>query len=287
VRRTLAILTTAAAVAATALAGTADAGTERAPSARAAGGTIVFADEVGIVAIRADGTHARRLTTGGGAPAWSPDGKRIAVGQQSLWITDENGSNSDVVGPEAGLCDTPSWEPSGKRIVCVGPTDDRQSLISDAYGIFIVAVGSGRERLVRGSVESFAAPDFSPDGKRIVFTDRKGILRVLDLGTRRSTALGPGLSPDWSPRGDLIAYSTATAIVVIRPDGSGRRTLVRSKGTVEHPAWSPDGSRVVYALFVGEGWSAPTSLGLRIVPAAGGKSTVLTRTGYQPDWRAG
>ncbi|NJD09137.1 MAG: hypothetical protein FIB01_01410 [Gemmatimonadetes bacterium] len=115
-------------------------------------------------------------------------------------------------------------------------------------------------------------PSWSPDGSRLVFSD--GI--ALSLWTPASPAATPlpgtqdGVAPAWSPDGNWIAFVviargdaavadctcianlsvhhlrswwqvTGYRLIVIRPDGTGRREL----GEGREPAWSPD-SKTLY-----------------------------------------
>ena len=95
--------------------------------------------------------------------------------------------------------------------------------------------------------------------------------------------IGRGASPDWSPSGASIAFATGDALVVSRPDGTAPRMILRSSLTVDQPSWSADGKRIVYAVFAEK--NRLTSRGLRIIDVDGGHPRVLTRSGYDPDWR--
>lgn len=79
--------------------------------------------------------------------------------------------------------------------------------------------------------------------------DRGGVFRLTS---------GPwdDTMPNWSPSGDWIAFSSdrdnpgkgGFDIFVVRPDGSGLKKLVNAHGgRANHPAFSPDSSRVTFA----------------------------------------
>ncbi len=66
-----------------------------------------------------------------------------------------------------------------------------------------------------------------------------------DGGNQRRISFGAGrhATPEWSPRGDLIAFTRTSGnfrIGVLRPDGSGERLLTDSWQD-EAPTWSPNG----------------------------------------------
>lgn len=100
-------------------------------------------------------------------------------------------------------------------------------------------------------------PDYSPDGQSLVFRRLTGIgnggLGTWDLMTVRTdgsslAAIVSGplyrSAPDWGPRGIVfgeIDRATGRAqLVVIQPDGSGRRVLATFNGfDVQSPRWLP------------------------------------------------
>jgi TolB protein len=153
----------------------------------------------------------------------------------------------------------PAFSPGGTKIVWNRNSD-----------IWIMnADGTGKKRLVVGG----QAPAFSPDGTKIAFAridpkegDWEIYWKALD-GTRSKRVtnnLSRDADPAWSPDGKKIAYEFAKAvdpdgcigcvdwsdIFTIRPDGTGRQRLTDLPAQTDayRPDWSPDGSRVVFAV---------------------------------------
>jgi TolB protein len=82
-----------------------------------------------ILVINADGTNPVNLTNttqfNEGAPAWSPNGRRIAFssnrGSQNsnsnIWVMDADGSNPRMVTTAVGHNTEPAWTPDSRRLV--------------------------------------------------------------------------------------------------------------------------------------------------------------------------
>jgi len=142
----------------------------------------------------------------------------------------------------------------------------------------VEANGRGRRRLTRSGPGIDFDPDFSPDGRRIVFRSSRGqyardrysigleAIRVVNVRTRGQRQIQPhtgGLFPAWSPDGKLIAFSglrsaggPVDTIQLMRPDGSGLVDLdVPGAGA----AWSPDGQSIAFGSHPGDGnWAVWT-----------------------------
>ncbi len=136
---------------------------------------------------------------------------------------------------------------------------------------------------------------------RLVVSARDGDLYVGERALTTTAAVDT--EPDWSPDGREIVFvrqapgARATSLYVVRRDGGGLRRLVKGDRVVAMPAWSGDGMRIAYAASPLEGGS----FDVFTVPAAGGVPKLVAagpaeqiapsftreRQGHVPDGRAG
>ncbi len=226
--------------------------------------------------VTADGVPERTIRLGIGvdevgqaAPAWSPDGRELAVGVEGrgIYVVAANGEEPprtlNPLGDE-GYDQVPVWAPDGKRIALFG-----RSAGGDGEAWIMWANGPPHPRLVAGGLDAVA---WSFDGKSLLAEswsseDREDGTYRYPLDRDRATRLGDvgrgllesggrfthrlnlnvSLGMSWAADGQWLAYADEHyQLTVSRPDGSGKRLLTAPSHEYD-PNWSPDGTRIAFA----------------------------------------
>jgi TolB protein len=207
-----------------------------------------------------DGENHRFLTDGRTlvlTPRFSPTAPEITYlsyfnNKPRVYLFNIDTGRQEVLGDFPGMTFAPRFSPDGNKVIMSLATGGNTD-------IYTMDLRTRRVEQLTNSPAIDTSPSYAPDGQRIVFeSDRGGTqqLYVMDANggnpTRITFGQGRYASPVWSPRGDLIAYTRINggrfSIGVIRPDGTGERTLSEAFH-VEGPTWAPNG-RVL--MFFGE-----------------------------------
>ena len=185
-----------------------------------------------------------------GAPAWTPDGTRIAFasdrdGNWEIYDVRADGTGIRRLTNDPAQDLAPVYSPNGRTIVF---SSDRGGA-DDLHLFSMNADGTGARQITFGASE--AAPDFSPDGRKIAYvsqTNGEADIWIADADGSdprpvSSEARIFEYTPRWSPDGDWIAYERYGReypdLFLIRPDGSGRRRLTDTGSYAGAPAWRP------------------------------------------------
>ena len=199
-------------------------------------------------------------------PVWSPDCTRVAYQdeEQAIWTANLDGS--DPVRVTGGYTqdeedDSHAWSPDGSRLAFSRYSGEFVHG-EPVNHIFIVnADGSGEVQLT-DAVADDDSPSWSPDGEQIVFqrhsleadpsaysyNTRDEYLVAIEVDRRSEVPLTRGgvaeRDPEWSPRGDLIAYASDGDLWIMRPDGTYPRPVAVLAPQSPAYSWSPDGSAI-------------------------------------------
>ena len=94
----------------------------------------------------------------------------------------------------------------------------------------------------------------SPDHKTIIMDLQEALWSLPIAGGTAKRLTDPFLEParpDWSPKGDLIAFQSFKTgtfhIWLMKPDGSGVRQLTEGHADDRDPRFSPDGKQVAFS----------------------------------------
>jgi Tol biopolymer transport system component len=128
---------------------------------------------------------------------------------------------------------------------------------------------------------SYALPSWSADGTQLFFVSARGpagAVHVVGADGRRMRRLfrtGVLSQVAWAPRDDFVAFSSRGRVVLVQPNGAGRRVV----GSGIDLAWSPDGSKLAFA---GSALGGP----IVVVDAVGSGRVQVTagRFDHTPAW---
>lgn len=242
--------------------------------------------------IRQVGTIARAQLTKHPAedlsPAWSPDGNTIAFLRRQDSTRNELLLISALGGAERKLAEVIIADSTKARLPALAwAPDGRWLAVADraagdeTEGLFLVSAQTGeKRRLTRPPTNAShdAAPSFSPDGRRLIFTRISSVVSTAEVFLLQ-------LSADFAPVGDA-------------------RPLKTSERFVRSPVWTPDGRSILYLAAPNIGFREQTQLRKIAASGAGtseqvavlegvieemslGRHLVFTRYSNETDiWRA-
>ena len=215
----------------------------------------------GLYVVGANGGKPRLVLRGNFiGPDWSPDGRLIAfvlAYGSPLYVVSPTGDSLRRITSFTGF--SPSWSPDGRELLFATNHLDA----SGARVLWIVPFdGSPPRDISQHGTGEWLDGHWSPSGQQIAHCRyltgvHDSELFIMDRdgsgGQRLTYNDARDGDPAWSPGDSLIAWTQDMGIRVMRPDGTGERTL--SDGS--DPAWSPDGRTIVFARIIqlGRSWN--------------------------------
>ena len=214
---------------------------------------VSFESRKPVVYVHEVDTGKRRLVANfkgsNSAPAWSPDGKTLALtlsreGGSQLFLLDTNSAGLDPkrLAASASIDTEPVFTPDGQAIY----------FVSDRGGspqIYKIPVSGGNAERVTFNGSYNISPSLSPDGRWLTYVSRVAgayKLHLQDLSTGQSQVLtdtSADESPSFAPNGRMIIYATQQqgreALMTSTMDGRVKARLAGQSGDLREPAWGP------------------------------------------------
>jgi TolB protein len=183
------------------------------------------------------------------APAWSTDGKTLAVtlsrdGGSQLYLIDAQAAGAEPrrLTQSSSIDTEPVFAPDGKTIY----------FVSDRGGspqIYRMPVAGGNPERVTFAGTYNISPDLSADGRWMAFISRVNgafKLHVMDLASGAVSAItdtNADESPSFSPNSRLLIYATQQqgkeALMTTTLDGRIKARLAGQNGDIREPNWGP------------------------------------------------
>jgi dipeptidyl aminopeptidase/acylaminoacyl peptidase len=248
------------------------------------------------------------------APAWSPDGKSIAVAMSgSIWNVDPSNGVAHELTYDATYHSTPDWSPDGNWIIYTADNG------GTSIQLAIVNVATGETRALTDDEFVYTDPVFSPDGSRVAYVSTRpnGFFNVFVRAIKNGQWAGEEIAvsrdakyrnsrlyfgeedlhitPTWTRDGKQLLLVSNRGV----PLGSGHVWLVPAvAGGIDdartvvveqtlyraRPHVSIDGKRFVYSSTRG---AADQFSNLYVQPVAGGepyKLTFFDHDAFHPRW---
>lgn len=201
--------------------------------------------------------------------AVSPEGKEVAVIiRGDLYVTDSKYKTTKRITNTPAQERTMSFSPDGRSIVFDSDVDGIWQLFTakiknENEKQFAYATDIEIEPLYKCETSAMQ-PLYSPDGKKVVFLEDRGAIRVLDLDTKKVTTVVDSknnysysdgdISFSWSPDSEWILSTyigpmgwNNADIAISKADGSETINLTESGYSDYNQKWALGGKGVIYA----------------------------------------
>jgi Tol biopolymer transport system component len=212
-------------------------------------GTVLYNDGHNLATIPLAGGKPRNLGYGAEG-VWSPDGKRIAYGdQEGLMVENADGRHKRLVAStiSGGFEAPPTWSPDGRKLAYLSCRSAflRQLCenLGDGFDVDVVGIDGSDKHRVTPEPGFPDCPAWSSVGKLAFLAADSSTVAVVQKGGGLRTFRPEGC-PVWAPSGRRFALETDSGAYLMNFDGSYRKQITVAPATENEEtriAWSPDG----------------------------------------------
>ncbi len=234
------------------------------------------------------GSEPRRFTAGpkrDSSPRWSPDGTRLAFVSEreakkkpQIYVMPADGGEPTRLTDLKQGAGNPAWSPDGARITFVAKVGGWQEPESE------------EEKAKSKPARVIDVMKYKFNGEGFTYDRRSHIFVVPADGSAEPKQITDGdfndANPDWSPDGELIAFTSArheerdydngADVFVVSPEGGEPHRVTNTEGPLSLPSFSPDGRTIVYLGSIGLN-EAGRNTRVFTIPVAGGTPACLTQ----------
>lgn len=185
---------------------------------------------------------------------------QVQDGRSQIFTMDSDGEKMRQITAEDANTTQVSWSADGKRLVFVNDIDGHEQIYR------IDATGTRETRLTNDNMRDLV-PTWSPSGYEIAYLGIDGsnssiwIMNSDGSSPRKvtdPTTTGAIFAPlAWSPDGHQIAFASGppdrSNIMLLTPKTGEVKQLTNLPGIATGPAWSPDGTTLVFTVATTDG----------------------------------
>ena len=191
------------------------------------GKTLLFGSGSTLYRIPLAGGAPRALGTGFD-PAWSPDGRRIALTRgDGVYVMQADGTGARKVVTNRYLESTgaPTWSPDARKlayVACSAPFLSQPCEHQYGFDVYVIGLDGSDKHKVTPKQGFPQCPAWSHVAK-LAFLSTDNTVAIVRAGGGARARTTRVRCPVWAPGGRRFAMTTATGVYLMNADGSGRK----------------------------------------------------------------